>query len=514
MSKGVFTILSSNKGKHDQFLTSTDMLRKRLDKILRDNMESGLFENKQEAKASMADVQRTHNLFVKNSFKPHVALAYEYFKTQKEGSGIVGILDSTDHVKFSLKGNNGNFLNDMVVHVVFDDIGNPNADPATYPKYRYCEFPGLRLFQKVMLTADHLEVDSYNTEDAVLYTKIKVSASRTPGWYEMLGQENEVTGEYYRDDLSINEMYKFKDGAQTPKPFQKGLELWVPLIFDFNEYVGRSLHNSLINTDQKYIEIDISAMNKIMKAIDSTGATIPDGINGFKIKSMALYSRNVYLPPEINDIFTDRSDLQLIRVKRQHRKIITESSGNIELRQLKYPIEIIYFGFRPLVNGDNANPYSFNDWHKMTYKTRKNAPITVLVPNAKVAPAMQLVRRCVSYANSTPPMELIGFTAHGNVLYPLMPEAFFNNYLPYILPGLSTPGEQGVYVVPWCHYPILYDPSGHINNSTARELFIAFKRNDVIATTLPDPSVEMFTSAQCINFLIYDKTSIRLKYVT
>lgn len=509
MSKGVYTILSSNIGKHDQFLTSTDMLRKRLDKILRDNLASGLFENKHEAMASVADVQRTHNLFVKNSFKPHVSLAFEYFKTQKEGAGNVGILDSVDSVKFSLKGNNGNFLNDMVVHVVFDDIGNPNADPTSYPKYRYCEFPGLRLFHKVSLKADNLEVDSYNTEDAVLYTKMKVSASRTPGWLDMLGQENEVTGEYYRDDLNINELYKFKDGAQTPKPFQKGLELWIPLIFDFNEYVSRSLHNSLIMTDQKYIEIEIAAMNKIMKAVDANGATITGGIDGFKIKSMALYSRNIYLPPEINDIFIDRSDLQLIRVKRQHRKVINESSGRIELRQLKYPIEVIYFGFRPNENGDNTNPYSFNDWHKMTYKTRKTAPITVLVPNSKVTPAMQLVRRCVTYANSTPPMEFIGFNAHGNVLYPLMPEAFFNNYLPYILPGLTTPGEQGVYVVSWCYYPILYDPSGHINNSTARELLILFKKNANVPS-----EVEMFTSAQCINFLIYDKTSIRLKYVT
>lgn len=514
MSKGVFTVLSSNIGKQDQFLTSTDVLRKRLDKIWRDNMLTGNFESKYEAKASMADVQRTHNLFVKNIFKPHVALAYEYFKTKKEGSGIVGILEGTDRVKFSLKGNNGNFLNDMVVHVVFEDIGNPNAEISSYPKYRYCEFPGLRLFEKVMFTVDNLEIDSYNTEDTVLYTKVKVSASRTPGWNDMLGQENESTGEYYRSDLSINELYKFRDGAQTPKPYQKGLELWVPLIFDFNEYVGRSLHNGLINTDQKYIEIDISPMNKIMKSVDASGATIPGGIGNFRIKSMSLYSRNVYLPPEVNDVFVDRSDLQLIRVKRQHRKIITEASGEIELRQLKYPIEIMYYGFRPVENGENSNPWSFDDWHNMAYKTRKNVPITALIQNSKVTPAMQLVRRCVTYADTTAPMELIGFSAHGNILYPLMPEAFFNNYLPYIMPGLTTPGEKGIYIVPWCYYPILYDPSGHINNSTARELFISFKRNETIANQVKNPTVEMFTSAQCINFLIYDKTSIRLKYVT
>src|SRR6185369_10070554 len=204
------------------------------------------------------------------------------------------------------------------------------------------------------------------------------------------------------------------------------------------------------------------------------------------------------------------SDLQLIRVKRQHRKVITESAGEIELRQLKYPIEIIYFGFRPSENGSNDNIYSFDDWHKMTYKTRKNVPISVLVPNTKVSPALQLVRRCVTYTKSTPPMKMIGFTAHGNVLYPLMPEAFYNNYLPYILPGLSTPGEKGVYAVSWCYYPILYHPSGHINNSTARELFIKFEKDPNVIVSA-DSTVEMFTSAQCLNFLIYDKTSIRLK---
>jgi hypothetical protein len=477
-------------------------------------MNSGNFEKKYEAKATQADIQKTHNLFVKSQFKPHVALAFEYFKTKKEGSGNVGLVTESDHVRFDLKGNNGNFLNDMVVHVVLEAIGNPDADVGSYPKYRYCELPGIRLFKNVKFVANNVEIDSYNTEDAVLYTKIKISASRSTGWNEMLGQENESCGEYYRSDISIKEQYKFKDGAQTLRPYQKELQLWVPLIFDFNEYVGRSLHNQLIGTDQKYIEIELAPLDKIIRAEDENGNVLPDAISGFKIKSIELYSRNVYLPPEINDIYIDRMNLSLIRVKKQHRKIITESSGSLELRQLKYPIEIIYFGFRPSENGVNSNPYSFDDWHKMTFKTRKYVPIPVLIKNTKTAPTLQLVQRCAKYTKSTPPMKKIGFTAHGNELYPLMPEAFYNNYLPYILPGLSTPGEKGVYAVSWCFYPISFDPSGHINNSTARELFIKYEKDPEGVGATGDNNVELFLSAQCLNFLLYDKTSIRLKYVT
>ena len=70
--------------------------------------------------------------------------------------------------------------------------------------------------------------------------------------------------------------------------------------------------------------------------------------NGTDIAVAELYLNNIFMNPEIHDIFIRRVGFNLIRVhRRQVRQILDAASEDILLNDLKWPIEYICFGVKP-----------------------------------------------------------------------------------------------------------------------------------------------------------------------
>jgi hypothetical protein len=69
-----------------------------------------------------------------------------------------------------------------------------------------------------------------------------------------------------------------------------------------------------------------------------------------------LYVNHIFTASEIHKIITNRMGVYLMRLKMTHTSIIDRSSGEIQLTELKYPIEYFTFSATPLVNtGKNAS---------------------------------------------------------------------------------------------------------------------------------------------------------------
>lgn len=150
MSKGAFTIIDSYLGKQELALTASAELLKRLKDLNTYNLENGNWTDPADAKATFADISTTHMFYVKRTFKPFVAFAYEYFKSTSEiGSGL-SIPDGPEEVvttTFNMRANNGDFIHDQVVRLCLSAVGNPDA-PSDATRYRYTDFPGIRIFKK------------------------------------------------------------------------------------------------------------------------------------------------------------------------------------------------------------------------------------------------------------------------------------------------------------------------------------------------------------------------------
>lgn len=514
MSKGPYTIIDSYVGKQEAYLTASINLKQRLEKLREYNLDNTEWSDHADTMPTFSDINRTHMFYVKRSFKPFVAFGYEYYRSAVEvGTSTQLPRPNEDaELRFNLRANNGDFIHDQVIKVVFEAKGNPNAS-ASAMRYRYCDYPGIRMFKEIRLSVDKDDIDVYTPEDVLFYMENRLSEDKRRAWEKLLGQQETLQGTYYHEDRNIDEVRFFKDGAQTFKPYQPPLELWIPLIFDHNRDVGRSLHNKIIGSQQIYVELVLNSVDKIIQVVDSNNKIIPNMTINLAIKEFALFTKNIYLNPEINDLFSERNNLSIIRVHRRHVVGLGSPNTNILLSSLKYPIESIHFGFRPNINNNiRTNPYhNFTDWHQMSVVTRSCVPLPALIskPTDKDPKLQQLVVRTARYLKQSDTVNTVSFSLFGNQLYPHISGMFFGYYQPYIIPGMVSRRKCGYYTVSFSHYPTIFSPAGHINNSTAREFFIGYA-SDFISGTNP---TTLYASAQCINFLMYKSGSIKLKYI-
>ena len=163
MSKGIYIILDSYSGEQDSYLVLTKQLRQRLKQIEEENKKRNL----EDVRPTVKDISQTHNFAMVSTYRPHVAIAYEYFKTLKGDGGITQLVDGTNttKIRFNLQGNEGHWLNDMVVRVLFQEIGIKENAPEGSLRYRYCDLPGMRLFERTTLNVDNLDIADYVTDD-------------------------------------------------------------------------------------------------------------------------------------------------------------------------------------------------------------------------------------------------------------------------------------------------------------------------------------------------------------
>lgn len=217
-----------------------------------------------------------------------------------------------------------------------------------------------------------------------------------------------------------------------------------------------------------------------------------------------LYINNIFVNPEIHDIFIKRVGFQLIRVHLTERVIVNENREQVRLDQLKFPMEVMYVGARP-----RSNATSLENWYR--FGTVTDVPISypVSVPNATPPPLHQLAFNDAIWKVETPTLESIVLETKGVQLYRQNPVAFYNQYLPYVTSDtVTSPDSDTMYMLLFCMYPGAYQPSGHINLSRSRELFIDYVAPSITALA----PCELVVIATCINFVIVGYGTLVLRY--
>lgn len=121
----------------------------------------------------------------------------------------------------------------------------------------------------------------------------------------------------------------------------------------------------------------------------------------------------------------------------------------------------------------------------------------------------QLAINLVTYYEEKPIIKSMSLVAHGVELYRDNPEVFYANYLPYRF-GLTTGSDKGSYVMNFNLYPKSHHPSGSLNTSVARELYLRYN-SDTIKSNY---QVDLIVIAKCINFLLVSDGSAIIKYST
>ena len=396
---GIFQLIT-NDGKQDRMLMATALLNKRLRLIEQVRHDDPLVDD---STPTLLDIEKTHILFMNAHFKPFAAIGYEYNK-QRPQSGVT-TLGST--VTFSIP-QFGDFFHDMILHIklkapvinraddVFLDDPNDQNDAQAgrqhAPAFRWCEYPGERLMQKVEFQVNGNPLDEYTYQSYNFWREFCVSKEKEAGYNRCMGQETAMPGFWRQPGID----YSFganpgsasgvpwsgvgptncrvegnvHDGPQTPKLNASDLELFVPLLFWFNLDPRLAIPSVAIPYGQRFINITLAPANCLYGLVprgsgtwDNPRGTLTPDTN--EVTEIELYINNIFVNPEVHDIFIRRIGFSLIRVHRQQIYNADKSSFEILLNNLKWPIETLFVGMR-LQSYTTCNNYNLHRWHKFS----------------------------------------------------------------------------------------------------------------------------------------------------
>ena len=245
---------------------------------------------------------------------------------------------------------------------------------------------------------------------------------------------------------------------------------------------------------------------------------------------MIFNINNIFVNPEIHDIYIKRIGFSLIRVFRQQFSNISGSSlSDILLSQLKWPIEYMFVALQPTWNTNTTqNTNSWRDWHRMTKQVNANPSATLLDNHYAETPTALFPQNQNSVSDvsrtqqsvtgdkywlSVPTVDSLSLTSHGISIFDNFPSAFYNAYMPYNFGTLcmTTPEDLGVLFINFALFPGNYQPSGHINISRARETYV-----NPVSTYVSNTNgkVNFVAVAIAINFLLISDGSAVLRYST
>lgn len=494
--------LIANDGKIDNILQRTKELNRKLGEIC---LISG-------EKPSLNEISQTHVIFPYKTFKPFVAIAHQYerkpagkYPNKKLGCTIEFNIDQV-----------GDFIGDMVVHIRFSAIGDVNADLVTGTRYRYCDYPGMRLAKKVRFNVNNNPIDEYNDYDTIMYNNFEVQEDKRAGWDRCMGHDRGVVGTLYQSQPQINECKLVKNGAQTFKTYQEPLDLWIPLLFWFCEDPSQFLPSINIPNGQRRVIIDLAAYTDIIQAgvlstdINGNITINPVDAPTLNIEIADLYVNNLHVNPEIKDIFISKIGFNLIRVNRSNSITLNQTKGLVKFPEFKLPIETIYFGFRPFENVTGES--NFDNWFKLCKLTMDKYCSLILIP-LDPGPGTEPTASPTIYYEETPVVDKIGFEVSGIKLYELIYESFYRNYIPYKYKDcceVITPKNGCAYMVSWSMRPGKYQPTGYINISRAKE----FRLNYESSTISPTNQVELLVSGKGINFMFISDGTASLRFIS
>lgn len=407
----------------------------------------------------------------------------------------------------------------MVVHV---KMTAPTVSPAAAANagevavYRWCDFPGERIFQKVSFDVNGNPLDEYYPDTYNFHRQFCVNESKTVGWNRCMGQEQprELVFDYDNSVAanapdSARASTTLRNGFQTYKANgqHSDVELFVPLLFWFNTDPRLAIPSVAIPYGQRFINIDLASKEQMVDVRKHHAATTAVTVTTPTINTFDLYINNIFVNPDIHDIFIARIGFTLVRVHRRQVTNVNKSSDNVLLQQLKWPIETMYVGVRPVVNsavGADTELYAnhTNLWHRFGQCTFSTV----------AANAVNGVATASRWLNEVNHVSRITVSAHGVALYNNLPSTFFNCYVPYLYGGwnVRTPTDPGCFMINFCLYPGTYQPSGHINVSRAREFYLQYDSSYVTAGT----PAELIVNAVAINFLLISDGSATLRYAT
>lgn len=382
--------------------------------------------------------------------------------------------------------------------------------------------------------------------------------------YFDFASNSDITGSAPKAGNSSQMLTTVKTGYQTPDKEKPGLNVWHPLLFWFNKNIGLAIPSISIPYGQRFIYVQLEEFEKMAQEAygnlflkttteefsvsvagtndggDLSSGTVEEvnvavrhdprkvkngGVDSDSgsVKNMYLWISNIYVLPEIHDIFVERIGFYLIRLYKKHTATLSsssdEESAGEELKQLKFPVEYMQVGFQPQENYSTKSDSYWMSWHRFTDLQKEEIDVvssgsSIGAPdNTDVRVRQQNHVNTYTYWKENTTVSKLGVTSQGIEIFRDIDQKFWNAYIPYHFGSgnmLQTPKKNGTYFISFCFYPNHNQPSGHLNLSRVQRTYLNYVSQYISDTK----RVRLVVVASAINFLIISDGTASLRYGT
>jgi hypothetical protein len=196
----------------------------------------------------------------------------------------------------------------MALYVKFNKVEyTPNNAPPNQDVFRYCDYPGERLIQRVKFDVNGNPLDEYTADVYNLHRQFVVQPNKKAAWNRLVGQE--TPQEAYVAQYSVEQprsrvKVSYCDGYQTPRKEHPALCVMVPLLFWFNKDARLAVPSVSIPYGQRFIHISLAKASELVEVVtppSSTGGDKGD-LTPLTVAECSLFINNIFVNPEVHDI--------------------------------------------------------------------------------------------------------------------------------------------------------------------------------------------------------------------
>jgi hypothetical protein len=438
-------------------------------------------------KPSIEDIQSSHFLFMNNQYKPFVESSHGYSKVTVNTKPLFG-----GEILFDVPAD-GNFISDMVLHIQLSELTPKNVND----KVRYADYLGHKIIKNIQFIINNNIIDEYSGEYYNVHYNNIVPENKKKAWLSSIGQETPIDGILLQDP--VNSDYKehriIYNGNQTIKSSHGVVELFIPLLFWFNIHQKSCLLNNYPQGKVK-IKVNFEESTNLMTCVDVVNDIYHENYNTPVFNECELYTNNIYINEDIQDIFISKLGFSLIRTHKKIEVLLNLDRDNISLSdELKFPVEDIAFYARPVENEIGID--SLDTWHRNAVLKLVNIKTPVIY---KLAGIDTLGINNIKFYEETPVFESFNLSVNGGSIHGTDVPLFYQAYLPYASGKNITSNNKHIYFISYNLFPKQFQPSGYVNMTKSREIYFNYS-SKLIENNKP---VKLYLHATCLNFLVFN----------
>lgn len=425
---GTFALVL-NDGSLDKMINMKSLLTERIEQIKRDRRLAG-FEDESDILPTIADIELTHTIVPRNSYKPYVPVTSQYLRVVKPK----GQLKWGGSITFDLP-NEGDFMWDAFLHLRTNEITASESEDITYSGvpdgvpvrlingqgqtvtqnggFRnyvfYANNLAHRLFTHHDFKIQDSSVDKYDPVADTFYMNMRVPLQKLAAYKRCIGQEIPMNA--YAQTVNFpasgaggdipcaREVAEILNGPQTPQYSQPPLSLVYPYKFDFCEAPSASIPILQIPGSKRQITTRIARADQCIFTVSPYlveyttpgGAAVDDvyttGLFYAKTtvvgsvvtnpdsfwRSVSMYVNMIYIDPLIQDLYVNQSIFSIVRKHVQYSHAVRDDLQMIQLSTFHLGLEYMFCGVQwanltpsTVMEKVNTKPYALA-WDTFVY---------------------------------------------------------------------------------------------------------------------------------------------------